>query len=415
MVIAANSRKGKIRKTYNREHLLHREIRKPAFPNHIPLPEYRQLAYKPMSSDEYAFHIDRVYAEVRNILLHTGNNAIIPKYLGIHIANKGCSSKCRFCVNGGEKYRELALENQEEFLHNLYLLLKQTDDEGRYIKEIHFDGDSSDPILPKTLTLFQRSIELIRKVEKKDGLNRLIQIITNGHFINKLPEDVLDQLDLINISVNGYDKNIYKIISGVDAFVLVMSNIVKLCKYRDDNRTNQFINASYVITRDEAERITNFSESGIIDFLDCLSHIGVNNIRFRFDFNEKSRSFQDYVTEFIKSISDSGKYRPMSIHIQQPHECPGFKYCLSPLVWPVLAPNIRLYACPHSIRNEMELYHKRGSVLLVETDNGPLCNTTCQPFMLGLNQRFNRDLKDQPELLDAVKKYSYSKTIYPNE
>jgi wyosine [tRNA(Phe)-imidazoG37] synthetase (radical SAM superfamily) len=366
-----------------------------------------------MTSDEYTIHMDRIYREFRDMRLCAGNTTIVPKYLGIHLANRGCSSKCRFCVSGGEKFDELALENQEEFLYNLQHLLRLNDDKDGYIKEIHFDGDSSDPILPKTSILFQRSIELIRRIEAKDGKNRLIQVITNGHFINKLSKEILLQLDLISISVNAYDKPNYKLYTCTDAFELVMSNIAMLCKLRDDNHTNQFINAGYVLSRDEAKGITNFSESSIEDFVYCLHHTGVNNVKFRFDFHEKSRQYQEDVTSFIKSLSDSGKFKPMTINIQQPHECPGFKYCLSPFLWPVLGPNIKLYACPHSIKNEMEAYYERDSVSLIETDKGPLCNSICQPFMFGLNKRFNNDLKNNPDLLEAVKKCGYSRTIYP--
>jgi hypothetical protein len=192
-----------------------------------------------------------------------------------------------------------------------------------------------------------------------------------------------------------------------------LSNITRLCKFRDDNRTNQFINTSYVISRDKAEGITNFSESGIEDFVYYLNRIGVNNIKFRFDFCEKSKPFMEYVTRYIKSLSDSGKYYPTAIHIQQPKVCPKFKYCLAPFIWPVLGPDIRIYACPHSIRKETEAYYKGDSVPLMNTDNGPLCNFTCQPFMVGLNKIFNNDMEEHQDLQEAVRNYSYSKTIYP--
>jgi len=411
MVTVANSRKEKIHKTYSREHS-HRVERKPPIQNHIPLPEYRRYAYKSMTSDEYDDHVGNIYSKIRDLVLNNGNTSIVPNYLGVHLANRGCSSQCHFCVSGGEKFEESALENQEEFLDNLQRLLTLNDGKGGYIKEIHFDGDSSDPILGKTLPLFQRSVELIRGVEEKDGRNRLIQVFTNGHFIKKLSEDILSQLDLISISVNAYNKTNYLLCTHSDKFELVMSNIAELCKFRDDNRTNQFINASYVVSR--AKGITNFSEPGIEDFLDRLNHVGVNNVKFRVDFHERDKSYQEDVTGFIKSLSDSGKFKPMKINIQQPHvNAQNFKYCLSPFLWPVLGPNMKLYACPHSIKDEMELCHERGSVSLIETDKGLLCNSICQPFMLGLNKRFNKDLECDPDLLEAVKKCGYSKTIYP--
>jgi len=413
MLLKAKISKTQMRTAYEQRKYLHKTEQKSLVRNHMLLSEYRQYAYKPMTSEEYNIHIERVYSEFRETMLHTGNISIVPKYLGIHLANRGCSSKCRFCVSGGEKHEELALKNQEEFLNNLQQLLTLKDDKGGYIKEIHCDGDSSDPILPKTMILFQRSINLIRSVEREDGKNRLIQVISNGHFINKLPEWILLQLDLISISINAYEKENYKLFTHTDAFELVMSNIAKLCKLRDENYTNQFINVGYVISRDKAIDITNFSESGIEIFLDRLNRTGVNNVKFRFDFHERDKSYQEDVTCFIKSLSDSGKFKPMKINIQQPHECSGFKYCLSPFLWPILGPNIKLYACPHSIKNEMEAYYERASVSSIETDKGLLCNSICQPFMLGLNKKFNKDLENNPDLLEAVKNFGYSKTIYP--
>jgi hypothetical protein len=163
-----------------------------------------------------------------------------------------------------------------------------------------------------------------------------------------------------------------------------------------------------------SKRITNFSESGVKDFLDRLYDIGINGVRFRFDFREKDKAYQNYVKHFLEALSDSGIYRTMKIHIQVPNGSPKFKHCLAPFLWPVIAPNIKIYACPHSIKDELEAKYKRESVSLMKTDKGGyLCNGNCNPFMSGLNARFNKNLENNPDLLEAIEKFSYSNRIYP--
>jgi wyosine [tRNA(Phe)-imidazoG37] synthetase (radical SAM superfamily) len=303
--------------------------------------EYRQEAYKPMTTDEYQILMDKIYSEFRDMVL-SGTGTIVPKYLGIHISNRGCSAKCVFCVSGGAKHEELSLSNPDEFIEILQYLLQLKDDKGNYIKEIHFDGDSSDPILPKTRDLFCRTIDLIEKTEETDGLNRLIQVITNGHFVHRLPEIVLNRIDLFNISVNASNDSIYELYSGTSksCFNRVIKNIESLCRCRDKHKTNQIINVSHIISRDAKRGITNFFESEVKSFTCKMRRIGVNGLKFRFDFHEHDSRYQDYVTKFIREISDSGDYKPLNIYVQMPSsQCSAFKHCLSPFLWPVIGPD----------------------------------------------------------------------------
>jgi pyruvate-formate lyase-activating enzyme len=378
---------------------------------------YRQSGLKQMTSSDYSRLIDDFYSEIRGKIL-CGNKRIVPTSLGLHLANRDCCLKCHFCSGRreGVKVEESALKNPGECLEKLDNILNLADDDGDYVKEIHFDGDSSDPILPKTKDLFQKCVYLIQKTEEEDGLNRMIHVTTNGVYLNRINEEILSQLDLINISVNACNREIYRKIaqrdfSQRDFYSTVLSNIANLCQFKDRNQTSQFVRVSYVISRDESRGICNFFETGIEDFAKQLLSLGVNDLKFRFSYNEKSKSYQDYVTKFIEDIS--GKYKPMTIFLQKPyHSCSGFKYCISPLVWPVIGPDAKLYACPHSIKREMELYHKRKALFLVKTDKGSLCNFTCPPFMRRLNEKFNLDMED-PNFLKMVKGYCLSENVYP--
>ncbi|MDR1901468.1 MAG: radical SAM protein [Treponema sp.] len=374
---------------------------------HLTLCEYRRQAYKPLTTLEYQCFIEKNYREFRNKIM-SGASGIKPKRLGIHLANRDCSNKCLFCINGGTKHNELSLDSPEIFLDVLHRLLNIRNGEDDYIDEIHFDGDSSDPILPKTLNLFGRSIELIRTLEGQDGKNRLIQVITNGHFIHNLSDEVLQNIDLFNISINAYNRDIYEIYSGTRSFDLVLSNINKLCRFRDKFRSGQFVNASYVLSRIEARGLTNFSENSILRFIEDMNVIGVNGLKFRFDFNEKNEQYQEYIRNFIKAISDSGKFLPMNIHIQPPEHNPGFKYCLAPFIWPVLGPDIRLYPCPHSMKSELELSQDRESVFLIQEGEEKLCNCVCPPFMFSLNKIFNHDMEYDIEFRRAINAYQNS-------
>jgi len=372
-------------------------------PTLMPQADIRQTIFRRMTTGSYEENMDKTYLKLKKRF----SLNIVPTRLGIHLANTRCPLECIFCVSNSEKVEERTIQFPEETLQKLEYLLNLVDDNNEYIKEFHLDGDSSDPILPGTIYLFCEIVKLIRETEKRDGRNRIIYLITNGVFLHKLPDNIIKEIDLFNISVNAYDRNVYKDISGKDLFENGLANINYICKYRDVNMTNQFIRVSYVVSRDKTKGINNFSETGIKQFAARLREIGVDDLKFRFDFFEEDKLYHEYVMKFIDKIAND--FKPMTVFIQKPNQrCAGFKYCLAKFEWPVLAPNNQIFECAHAMKSALT---QEKSVYKIDAEEG--CNEICTPFMYGLNKRFNQDMEEDPNFRKMMERYSFSESVYP--
>jgi hypothetical protein len=137
--------------------------------------EHSAEKYKTMTSDRYEELIRREYSELKKAWL-SENGVIIPRKMNIHLACRNCTGHCLFCVQGGVKHTELALASPERTQDFLQRILRLRDEDS-YVSELHFDGDSADPIMRNTADVFTMAVDTIRQVEKDDGCKRRNNII----------------------------------------------------------------------------------------------------------------------------------------------------------------------------------------------------------------------------------------------
>jgi len=362
-----------------------------------------------MTSNGYEKLIDNTAVHIKKLLL-SENPMLIPREQNNHLCNI-CDLSCKFCESGSKKVENLYIKQPQIFLKNLNYDLNLTDNNGGIITKYHFDGDSGDPVSLLTKDILSKGIQLIRSAEQNDNKNRAVILITNGVHLNKLHEDTLNNIDFCSVSINASDRSDYHSIMQRDRFDHVLENTKKLCLFRDKYQTNQMVQFSYVLYRDEANGITNFSKIKILKFIEQCKEMKLDCLKFRFDFNETSITYQNEVMNFINSIS--GDYKPMSIFIQKPPNLnkynDGFEYCFVNLLFALRGPDGKRYSGSHCFSEEIS---KMRSVFKIETEDG-ICRKSCTPFIRGINERLNKEIRVDGNFRKVIDSFVFTENIYP--
>jgi radical SAM protein with 4Fe4S-binding SPASM domain len=104
-----------------------------------------------------------------------------------------------------------------------------------------------------------------------------IFLTTNGTNINVLKQLVEKNINSIKFSLNGYNKEVHKKVTGVDNFDLIIDNLKNLIKYRNEINSSTEISASS-ICYDNDEQIKFSNEiSNIVDnfyYTEIFNHAG---------------------------------------------------------------------------------------------------------------------------------------------
>lgn len=163
------------------------------------------------------------------------------RFLGISASlNLDCNIRCIFCsIQSTRKY--LTQEVSKKLREIYFKLLNKVSQCNFSILETTGTGE---PFFYKN-----DFYNFLKNIPKKSKL-RKITIITNGLLIDDDFIEIVKNSKLkykINVSINGWDKESYKYLMGVDGFDKVFRNIEKLKELSNTNFNLSFVITEYTI------------------------------------------------------------------------------------------------------------------------------------------------------------------------
>jgi len=304
----------------------------------------------------------------------SSNNSKWPPLLNIHLASSSCSHRCIICIDGNGPMKETLLNNPKDFLKNLEAMLIETQ-VGSGLQEIHFDGDRSDPILPKTIPVLTEAIKLIKKYDRQ------VHIITNGVYLNHPAlKSVLPFVDLITVSLNATCPSEHIAFTRANTWNRIMEGISQVKQFSP----NTVIRISHVITRFN-DGSTNLSQ--LKPFLNELVLKGIDRICFRFNFKETDENFINSTLNYLKSIQTESM---LPVVIKPPMPRHFFRQCIAQYVSATLRSDGKLTLGAHC-----DVAHPAGthnvSKLPDSFKHAVFCNRHCPSLLSAINELAERD------------------------
>ncbi len=378
-----------------------------------------------------------------------------PYYMNIHLSNKTCNAKCIGCVRGSQKiYHETLREDVEAFKTRIQELLDLRSADGKYrIEEFHFDGDSSDPLMPRNMLCLVEGIKMIK------AAGRNVEIITNGiNLGNAQLLQVIHLVDRVTVSLNATTAAEHEFVSGTKTFNEIMTNIKRVSALISEGHYATRMNISHVLWNRRAKvaefkiaaktgagehlaprRNTRDRRAKLIEdeyyygdtFLgnieahakELLALPGVDNYVFRFDMNEKSMQFIKNTRKKIEAIKahmglmarprgrfnnrqffdsgpsgidDSGRMviKPFTSQL----EAQLLDHCVASMMWNTLLSDGSFTGCAHNA-SDYTMLEPISQKPFTLKDVEMLCARTCPSFIGLLNKMM--DLDEGPKVFQG--------------
>ncbi len=299
-----------------------------------------------------------------------------PYFTNVHLTNRTCSLNCKFCIKGSSFVEEKLITDPMLLASTMHSLLGLNSDNGTYwINEFHFDGDSSDPLMPRSIPTLAEAVHMIKSFPF--GPKRRVEIITNG--VNLMDERfrlLLPHIDLINVSLNATTAKEHADISGRDGqFETIVKGIETLGTDISLFRFNTQINVSHVISR-LRDGTLNLGKAE--DMAARLARYGVKKYLFRFDLRGESSFVKKDVR---KRLEAAERNSPLDLLVKPVEDTHYHDSCVAPLLWLNMLPN-GLYGkgCAHNLNavSAAEHYEKKA---LTPSDLAMICHKHCPSFM----------------------------------
>ncbi len=196
-------------------------------------------------------------------------------YFGSLEVTRRCDSKCSFCPIGNEK---AYIKKGEVGTEEMKKILTQFSELN--IIAVSFLG--GEPMLRK---------DVCELAEYGNSKNLIIQVSTNGIKLGKMIDRATSAFDVIVISLDVVDPDLYYEIRGVDKYETVVDNIKKAQELSRENKCNILINT--VVCFKNLDQIP--------DVIKLAKELEVRGIMIDF------ATFHDYWTE---TVSDNSRYNP---------------------------------------------------------------------------------------------------------
>ena len=205
----------------------------------------------------------------------------IPKNMLIECSNM-CNLSCVFCAN-----RKMTRKKGKISGEFLYKILKEAYKLGTREVGFYMTGE---PLL---------STELDKYIIAAHNIGyTYIYITTNGVLanVNKVKQLVKNGLNSLKFSINAINEKDYKMIHGYDKYNIVMHNLQKIWKWRNDNKANLKIYVSYISTK-----YTEYSNEIIINhFKKYCDNVLITNVR-------NQSGLVPEVEDFLKNKNENTK------------------------------------------------------------------------------------------------------------
>lgn len=196
-----------------------------------------------MTGTKLVWHMDRVNDWVKG-------KKVPPIHISLGITNY-CNSKCKFCYGSF-----FGKDNKNKRIMNFNTIKNLLDDcQEIGVKSIVVMGEGENTISPHFYDLLEYSKD--KAVDLSLATN-LIDIK------EEKMELMLETLKWIRISICGSNRNIYKIIHGVDKYNQVVSNIKKLIKLKKKKGYKTTIGLQVVVIEDNFNDLVGIAKLGKI-------------------------------------------------------------------------------------------------------------------------------------------------------
>jgi MoaA/NifB/PqqE/SkfB family radical SAM enzyme len=196
-------------------------------------------------------------------------------YFGSLELTRRCNSRCSFCPIGNEKQH---IKEGEVGTAAMKKILKQMSELN--IIAVSFLG--GEPLLRK---------DACELAEYGSEQNMIMQVSTNGINLGSIMERATAAFDVIVISLDVVDRELYKDIRGVDKYETVLDNIKSAQELADENKCNILINT--VVCSKNLDQVP--------EVIKLSKELGVRGIMIDF------ATFHEYWTE---TVTDGSRYNP---------------------------------------------------------------------------------------------------------
>lgn len=239
--------------------------------------------------------MNNIVERIKNTMV-IDENILLPKSLKIELVNI-CNHKCKYCVVPYVKESNHFMSDE--------IFYKAVQEAYRLnITEIGLFHMGEGTLHPK----FNDYIDYIR--DNYPNIN--IFITSNGTQLNKLKHCIKKNINSIKISLNGYNKQFHKDVTGVDTFELIMDHINQLVEYRNTINSSTQISASsiYYNSPEQEHFVQNISK--VVDcfyYTEIFTHAGkVNNTHIEL-------SNDDRIIKNFVSLPCNGMYNLCHIKV----------------------------------------------------------------------------------------------------
>jgi len=205
-------------------------------------------------------------------------NKVIRKgypYFGSLEVTRRCNSRCSFCPIGNEKQH---IKKGEVGTEAMKKILKQFGELN--IIAVSFLG--GEPMLRK---------DVCELAEYGHNQNMIMQVSTNAINLGSMVDRATSAFDVIVISLDVLDRELYKEIRGVDKYETIIDNIKSALELSKENKCNILLNT--VVCSKNLEQIPK-----VIKF---AKEVGVRGIMIDF------ATFHDY---WVETVDDGSRYNP---------------------------------------------------------------------------------------------------------
>lgn len=196
-------------------------------------------------------------------------------YFGSLELTRRCNSKCSFCPIGNEQTH---IKEGEVGTSDMKKILKQFSELN--IIAVSFLG--GEPLLRK---------DACELAEYGHNQNLIMQVSTNGINLGTMIDRATSAFDVLVISLDVVDSELYEEIRGVDKYETVVDNIKSAQELAKENKCNILINT--VVCSKNLDQIP--------DVIKLSTDLGVRGIMIDF------ATFHEYWTE---TVSENSRYNP---------------------------------------------------------------------------------------------------------
>lgn len=208
--------------------------------------------------------INNVYNDLK-ILCHPDKlDAILngrrtaPLYVRIKPTNI-CNQNCWYCVYANDKVVENRSVDRRESIpwEKMQEIIMDLSEMGT--KAVTFSGGGE----PLCYHHIYETLELVR------GKNIDYAMISNGQALDETAREALKDAKWLRISLDSVDREMYQKIRGVDTYPIVIENIKKFAKEKNDECV---LGINFVVSKE--------NYSSVYEMCNILSAIGVDNVKF---------------------------------------------------------------------------------------------------------------------------------------